>query len=403
MNPIFCLLALAFAGPPDPASLEGCVVMLPGIPQSPWEGLGERLLEEMWTRDVTGYQVTVSGWSGYILMGPPGTAGTIEAAAAILVRGAVMPDTSGWARLLGLAWRENAQPCVLSYPFQPDGTLPPLRYSTMLSGEADTVVVSAPVANNVLMSTGIRDPRFMGAAWRGTGLEVISSDWGGVPCLLAFAFQGSPGELARLEYEAHPYDSVWASGFGSLLAAVDSLAAPLAPIRAQSIVWIRGTGGASFSPWTFIPSPGPPMRTAGVVPPPDAIASPYPWAPPPTAMRVELPGLIENREEAEQTAAVLERLVARMVLVDHESGVGITGASDGEGRITLYFENAPWTDPGEALDRIREVIGPIAFTAPEPDLLSNCALRASLRLGRSVVPLSVRSVASCMAKSLGLL
>jgi len=401
LNPFFCLLALA--GPPDPASLEGCVVMLPGIPQRPWEGLGERLLEEMWTRDVTGYQVTLSGWSGYILMGPSGTGGTLNAAAAVLVQGAVMPDTSGWARLLGLAWRESAQPCVLSYPFRPDGTLPPLRFSALLSGEADTVIVSAPVANNVLMSTGIHDPRFVGAGWRGTGLEVIPSDWGGVPCLLAFAFQGSPGELDNLLYEPHPYDSIWASGFGGLLASADSLAAPLAPTSEASIVWIRGTGGASFSPWTFIPSPGPPLRSTVVVPAPESISAPYPWNPPPTAMRVDMPGLIENREDAEQTAAVLERLVSRMVLVEYGNGVGITGASGEDGRITLYFENAPWESPEEALDAIREVIGPVAFTAPEPELLSNSALRASLRLGRTVAPLSFRTVATCMAEALGLL
>lgn len=403
MSPIFCLLALTLAGPPDPSSIEGCAVMLPGIPVSPWQGLGDRLLEEMWSRDVTGYQVTLSGWSGYILVGPPGTAETLEAAAEVLVQGAVMPDTSGWARLLGLAWREGAQPCVLPYPFQPGETLPPLRYSTLLSGEADTVIVSAPVANNVLMCTGVHDPRFTGAAWRGTGLEVIPSDWGGVPCLMAYAFQGSPGELGRLEYEPHPYDTVWAAGFGGLLAAVDSLAAPLAPVAEPSIVWVRGTGGESFSPWTFIPSPGPPLRSLAAVAPPEVISVPHPWTPPPTAMCVVLPGTVENRDEAEQTAAVLERLVARMVLVDYESGVGITGGSDGDGRISLYFENAPWADPDEALEAITDAIGPVAFTAPEPELLSNCALRASLRLGRTVGPLSVRGAAACMAGALGLL
>lgn len=403
MNPFFYMFALALAGPPDTSSLEGCVVMLPGIPRNPWDGLSERLLEEMWSRDVTGYQVTLSGWSGYLLMGPPGTAETLDAVAALLVQGSVMPDTSGWARLLGLSWREGALPCVLRYPFQPGENLPPLRYSSLLSGEADTVIVNAPVGNNVLMSTGLHDPRFTGAAWRGTGLEVIPSDWGGVPCLLAYAFQGSPGELDRLEYEPHPYDTVWASGFGGLLAAVDSLAAPLAPVAAQSIVWVRGTGGGSFSPWTFVPSPGPPLRSSVAVAPPPVIGTPRPWTPPPTAMRVDLPGLVENPEEAEQTAAVLERLVARMVLVDYESGVGISGTTDGQGRISLYFENAPWADPAEAMEAILKVMGPVAFTAPEPELMANCALRASLRLGRTVVPLSVRGVASCMAGALGLL
>ncbi len=52
---------------------EGAVVMLSGIPAEPWAALSTEQLEEMWTFGIEGYQVTRSGWSGYILRGPGGS------------------------------------------------------------------------------------------------------------------------------------------------------------------------------------------------------------------------------------------------------------------------------------------------------------------------------------------
>ncbi len=404
MNPYSLILVLALAGTPESPAFDACVIMLPGVPLQPWNGLSDRILEELWTRDVTGYQVTFSGWSGYMMMGPPGSGETIGAAAELLVQGAVMPDTSGWARLLELSWRENALPCVLTYPFSPGDTPVPMRHSALLSGTPDTVVVSAPVANNVLLITGVHDPQLGGSAWRGLGLEVVPSDWGGVPLLLAFSFAGSPGDLDRMVYEAHPYDSVWAAGFGTIMAAVDSLAAPLAPVTEPTLVWVRGAGGAEFHPWTFVPSPGPPLRCPGAVTLPVAgTMAPRPWTPPPTAMRVDMPGLLSNRDDAEQTAAIIERLVARMVLVESEELVGLNGFSEEGGRVALFLENPPWASPEEALEEITAVLTPLAFTSPEAPLLSNCAVRASLRLGREVAPLSPQRAAECVARALGLL
>lgn len=402
VNTVSSILAMALIG--WTPAFDAGLVMLPGVPVQPWSGLPDRVLEELWTLDVSGYQVTLSGWSGYMLMGPSGTGVAIAAAAELLAREPVMPDTSGWARLLQLTWRESALPCVLMYPFDPGETLPPLRLSGLLSGDGDTLVVSAPIENSVMLMSGLHDPRLSGSAWRGIGLEVIPSNWGGVPVLLAISFSGSPGELNRLEYEAHPYDTVWAAGFGSILASADSLAAPLAPATSPTLIWIRGTGGASFLPWTFVPSPGPPLRCPGRVGvPAPLLFSPRPFIPPPTAMRVELPGSLANDECAEQIAAVLERMVARMILVDHGQLVGITGASEVGGRVVLYLENPPWSSPEEALEEITAVLTPLAFTSPEADLLANCALRTSIRLGREVQPLTPRTTAENMARALGLL
>lgn len=399
---IAAILATTLTG--STSAFEGVLVMLPGVPVQPWSAVTDRTLEEMWTLDVTGYQVTLSGWSGYILMGPLGTGETLARAGALLSGEAFMPDTSAWARLLQLSWRETAMPCVLTYPFQPGEATPPLRLSGLLSGDGDTLVVSAPIGNSVMLRSGLHDRRFAGSAWRGLGLEVVPSSWGGVPVLLAYGSSGSPGELDRLEYQPHSYDSVWAAGFGALLASADSLAAPLAPATPPTLVWVRGTGGADFLPWTFIPSPGPPLRCPGpVAVPGQGFVAPHVFTPPPAAMRIGLPGTLDSEENAEQTAAVIERLVARMILVDHGQRVGITGVSETGWRVALYLENPPWTSPEEALEEITAVLTPLAFTAPEADLISNCAVRASVRLGRQVQPLSARRTAENVARALGLL
>lgn len=404
MSLFLLTLASVLAASPEPLPIEARLVMLPGLPFSPWEDLTPRMLEEMWVMDISGYQITMSGWSGYLLKGPPGCSEVLDSAAAALAAGPVVPDTSGWARLLQLSWRESGVPAVLEYPFSAGGQTLPLRYSGLLSSPPDTVVVSAPVNNSVLLRTGLFDQALSSSAWRGIGLEVIPSDWGGVPVLLTFAFQGSPGELQNLEYEPHPYDSVWAAGFGALLAGVDSLFAPLASTPDPTLVWVRGTGGIDFIPWTFIPSPGPPLRARVQVAFPDPEGgAPRPWTPPPGTMRLEMPGTLMNREDAEQTGAILERLVARMVLVDHSTEVGIRGVSEGEGKVVLYLENPPWNSVDEALEEIVKALGPLAFTAPEEALLHNASVRASIRLGKTLEPFSPRKCAESVGRVLGLI
>ena len=402
LNLIPCLFALILTGGPETPRFDACLVMLPGIPAQPWDGLTDQALEEMWTLDISGYQITMSGWSGYLLKGPSGTSETMLAMGAVLARGYTVPDSSGWARLLQLSWRDGASPCVLEYPFAGGDTVLPLRYSALLSASPDTIIVSAPINNSVLLKTGVHDSLFSGSAWRGVGLEVIPSDWGGVPVLLAFSFAGSPGELDRLDYHHHPYDSVWAAGFGALLAAVDSLSAPLAHTPEPTLVWIRGSGGVDFSPWTFIPSPTPPLRSTASVAAPETLV-PNPWTHPPGAMLVTLPGKLRTQGDAEQTAAILERMITRMVLVDYDHGVGISGVSGEDGEVLLFLENSPWASPGEALEEIVFVLGPLAFTAPEDALLGNSAVRASIRMGLSLDPFSPRRAAESVARALGLL
>ncbi len=399
------LLLLALSALADRLPFDARVIMLPGVPARPWDGMTDMMLEEMWSLDVTGYQVTLSGWSGYVLAGPRGSATAMDGIAGVLINGASAPDTSGWARLLQLAWGEGSSPWTVSFPMDtPPGGSPPVRRSALLSGEPDTLVVSAPVDGNVILVSGAHEGISRGGAWRGMGSEVIPSDWGGVPVFVATDFPGSPGDLDRYRDDPHPYDSVWAEGFGRVLACVDSLLTPLAPRTGPSLVWIRGTGGEAFHPWTFIPSPGPPLRCPGPVRPPESgPAEPRPWTPPPRAMELELPGVLDGPEAAEMTAALLERMIARMVLADCGGAVAIGGMSTGDGRVALYLENSPWSDPEQALSRIVEGLTPVAFTSPEQDLLQNCALRASMRLGRTVEPFTPRMAAENTARALGLL
>ena len=399
------LLILALSAQADSLSFDARVIMLPGLPARPWEGLTDMMLEKMWALDITGYQVTLSGWSGYILAGPRGSDAVMTEVSGVLENGACVPDTSGWARLLQLSWNEGSSPWAVSLPQGTrSGGAPPVRRSALLSGDPDTTVVSAPMDGNVILLTGDHEGLPRGGAWRGMGSEVILSDWGGVPVFVATGFPGSPGDLGGYRDNPHPYDSVWAAGFGKVLACVDSLLTPLAPRTGPSLVWIRGTGGAGFHPWRFIPSPGPPLRCPGPVQLPGAVPPEYrPWTAPPRAMELVLPGTLEGREAAEVTAALLERMTARMVLADCGDGTAIAGTCIGNGRIALYLENSPWSDPEEALSRIVEALAPVAFTSPGRDLLQNCALRASMRLGRSVEPFTPRMAAENTARALGLL
>jgi hypothetical protein len=399
------LLILALSAQADLLPFDARVIMLPGVPALPWEGLTDMMLEEMWSLDVTGYQVTLSGWSGYVLLGPRGSETAMSEVSGVLADGPFAPDTSGWARLLQLAWGEGSTPRTVSFPpgTIPDGSLP-VRRSALLSGEPDTLVVSAPVEGNVILMTGNHEGLSRGGAWRGMGSEVIPSDWGGVPVFVATDFPGSPGDLDGYLDDPHPYDSVWEAGFGRVLACVDSLLAPLAPQTGASLVWIRGTGGEAFHPWTFIPSPGPPLHCPGPVQPPEAWQpEPRPWTPPPRAMELVLPGVLDGPEAAETTAALLERMTARMVLSDCDSRVAIGGTCIGGGRVALYLENSPWSTPEEALSRITARLAPVAFTSPEQDLLQNCAVRASMRLGRTVERFTPRMAAENTARALGLL
>lgn len=134
---------------------EGAVVMLSGIPAEPWAALSTEQLEEMWTFGIEGYQVTRSGWSGYILRGPGGSGEILTDLCEALVGERTEPDSSLWSRTLQLIWNSNALPAyhVTGDSLQGFPAVP-VRTSRWLEAGADTLILSLPVANTVLFWAG---------------------------------------------------------------------------------------------------------------------------------------------------------------------------------------------------------------------------------------------------------
>ncbi|MCD4706123.1 MAG: hypothetical protein K8S62_00100 [Candidatus Sabulitectum sp.] len=357
---------------------EGAIVMLPGIPVHPWESLSDQQLEEMWTYGIQGYQVTRSGWSGYILNGPDGSSQILEGIAETLEADSIMVDSSLWARTLQLVWNTNAlaDSWILG-DSAGEHPVVPVRTSRWLEAGADTLFLSLPIDNSVFLWAGERKGDFHLSAWRGIGTEVIPGGSSGVNALVAFSVQGSPGDLFSLEYIPSEIDDFWAERWAPLLSAADSMVLwqiPEGLAVENSLVWIRGTGGQSFCPWIMIPSPSPPAvacseveRFPGVIP--DVSRAPVPGD-----TVVTMPGNAGSGARAAYAAALLERIVSRMVLPD---GSFCQGASLEDGSVLLYISGVDWNER-TALAMIRDELTPIIFTSPEYKLLNNAAIRAGI-------------------------
>lgn len=357
---------------------DGAIVMLPGIPVHPWESLSDNQLEEMWTYGIQGYQVTRSGWSGYILNGPDGSSQILEEIAETLESDSVMVDSSLWARTLQLVWNTNA--LANSWIIGDSvGELPvvPVRTSRWLEAGADTLIVSLPIENTVFLWGGERAGDFHLTAWRGIGTEVIPGGSSAINALVTCTVEGSPGDIISLEYKPSELDDFWREKWAPLFSAADSLVLRQIPGglgEKNSLVWIRGTGGQSFSPWTMIPSPSPPVvasveidRLTGIMP----AASNVPVS---GILVVTMPGNAGSGARAAYAAALLERIVSRMALPD---GSTCQGVSSEDGSVFLYISAVDW-DEQTALEVIRDELTPIIFTSPEYQLLNNAAIKAGI-------------------------
>lgn len=357
---------------------DGAVVMLPGIPVNPWETLSDTQLEEMWTYGIQGYQVTRSGWSGYILSGPYGSAQILEGIAETLEGGSIMADSSLWARTLQLVWNTNA--LANSWIIGDSVGEPPVvpvRTSRWLEAGADTLIVSLPIENTIFLWGGQRAGDFYSTAWRGIGTEVIPGGSSAINALVTYSVQGSPNDIMSLEYTPSDVDDFWEQKWAPLLGLADSLVLRQIPgglNEMNSIVWIRGTGGQSYCPWTMIPSPSPPAvasavveRVTGMVP---AVSS----LPLPGVLAVTMPGNAGSGARAAYAAALLERIVCRMALPE---GSLCQGVSSEAGSVLLYISGVDWNEQ-TALAIIRDELTPIIFTSPEYQLLNNAAVKAGI-------------------------
>ena len=368
---IFSLIAgSSFSG-------EGAIVMLPGIPADPWGSLSENQLEEMWTYGVEGYQVTRSGWSGYLLKGPEGTGSFLEELGETLETDIIIADSSLWARSMQLIWNTNAlsESWLISDSL---GNAPvfPIRTSHWLESGSDTLIISLPVSNSVFLWTGLFDGDLSNAAWRGIGTEVIPSGSGYTQALVTCVVDGSPSDIFSLEYVALEEDSYWSENWAHLFSVADSLVTRqlgTGLIEQNSLVWIRGTGGELFVPWSMIPSPSPSAVASSEV---EALVGLIPSAPviPPGVLEVVMPGNAGSGARAAYAAALLERIVARMAL---DSGVTCKAAFTETGGVILCLEGSDWNESA-ALAEILDELTPIIFTSPERELLHNAAIKAGI-------------------------
>lgn len=357
---------------------DGAVVMLPGIPVHPWESLSDPQLEEMWTYGIQGYQVTRSGWSGYILNGPIGSSHILEEIAETLEADSIMADSSLWARTLQLVWNTStpANTWILG-DSAGEPPVVPVRTSRWLEAGADTLFLSLPIDNSVFFWSGERRGEFYLTAWRGIGTEVIPGGLFAVNAMVAFSVEGSPGDIFSLEYTPSEIDEFWGNRWAPLLSAADSLVVWQIPgglAVENSLVWIKGTGGQTFCPWTMIPSPSPTAlayseveRIQGIIP---AVSR----APMPGVLVVTMPGSAGSGARAAYAAALLERIVSRMALPDESFCQGV---SLEDGSVLLYISGVDW-DEHSALATIRDELTPIIFTSPEYQLLNNAAIKAGI-------------------------
>lgn len=359
-------------------SVDGAIVVLPGIPVQPWESLSNLQLEEMWTYGIQGYQVTRSGWSGYILRGPAGSALVLQELVETLEADSTMPDSSLWARTLQLTWAGNEQ--AASWVLGDSVVEPPVvpvRTSRWLETGADTLILSLPIANSVFLWGGSREGEFNLSAWRGIGTEVIPCGSFFVNALVTSSLEGSPGDIISLEYRPLDLDTYWAENWAFLIDAADSLVAmQLADtvLSVNSLLWIRGTGGETMSPWTMIPSPSPSVvaseevdRIPGVIPSVSCASVPG-------MLTVDMPGNAGSGARAAYAAALLERIVSRMAL---PAGSTCRGISHEDGLVQLCIYGVDWTAE-TALLAIKDQLTPVIFTSPESRLLNNAAIRAGI-------------------------
>lgn len=354
------------------------VVMLSGVPAEPWAGLSGEQLEVMWTYGIEGYQVTRSGWSGYMLRGPDGSGELLSEICSTLAADSTVPDSSLWARTIQLVWNTNALPgylvvedSIFSFP------VVPVRTSQWLEAGPDSLIISLPVENTLLFWAGGYTGNFQLSAWRGIGTEVIPSGSSPVSALVSWTLHGSPSDIINLEYVPGGLDQWWGETWSPILALADSMVAsqlPSAERSQNSLVWIRGTGGSELVPWKLIPSPSPlPVASHEVESIPGIIPL-FETPDIPGVLEVKLPGNAGSASRAAYSAALLERIVARMVLPEEAS---VKGSYTPAGDVFLHFDGVTWTEI-EALNDIRDELLPIIFTSPESELLNNAAIRAGI-------------------------
>lgn len=390
--------------PPLTDSAEIIVVMMEDglLPREPWEGMTSYQKEEFWTLACSGMMVQRAGWSGYVIICPPGTGEHMMGSALALASADGAADNSALRSGLQLSPSTACSSTVIL--FSEDGLDPnpdslPLRKSVWLAGEPDTMMVSSSEEGNAFFWTGHAPKGSLApAAWRGTGSELVPAGEGSVELSFTCVHGSAPSNLLGITVYPHPLDTVYMETWGRAFAAVDSLIASIYPGRDDSdhLLWIRGEGIGR--PWRTAPSPLPPPSASYRVPRPVEPLEEHPLggfsaAAIPNAVRVRLPGRFENPAMAPVLKAVLERMMGRELYAVSGESFHFDIECDISGTVSVWLVGEWGNPPDEDLvSRLEDILRISVLVPPGNTLIGNAVTRASFLEGGHVDSVGVREV-----------
>ncbi len=391
-----------------PALSDSCeiiiVMMEDGLlPENAWSGMFPWQREKFWTLACSGMMIQRAGWAGYLLLCPVGVGEEILETAENLAEAAATEDNSAMCTGMGLNSDSDCPSSILFFSASGNDPPPdrlPLRSSSWLQQESDTLMINSSTEGNAFFWTDLPDSvSLLSAAWRGFGTEIVPA--GSTSVRLAFtSVHGSvPSNLSCVDIEPHPIDDMYMNTWGLALSTVDSLIANLFPIRQDPghLLWIRGSGSAP--PLRSSSSPTPPTSADYVIALPDCSATiSMPGIDDPSTIpsiaEIELPGRLSSPANGAIIKAVLERIISRDVISQFEDEVYFDVVCGNEGEVSIWFVNQ---DEGESqrdddLQMVLETLQNSILVPPGHVLIRNAAIRASLMQGQIQNPPNVHVI-----------
>ncbi|MEN8208428.1 MAG: hypothetical protein ABFR50_04170 [Candidatus Fermentibacteria bacterium] len=372
------------------------------LPEEPWEGITPWQREEFWALACSGMMIQRAGWSGYIIVCPPGTGDEILETALTLASAECTQDNSSLRSGLQLVPATDCSSTVLL--FSSGGTDPapdrlPLRTSRWLSLEGDTIMVSSTEEATAFFWTDLPDSvQLLSAAWRGVGTEVVPAGSTSVQLAFTCVHGNVPSNLSGISIESHSLDEHYMETWGRAISSVEDLIMNIYPLRDDSshLLWIRGNG--TGKPWRTSPSPLPPPSARYMV---EMLSHPMAEHPfgnfnpsnIPGAVRIELPGYLSDPRRGPVMKAILERIIGRDVLSGFENEIHFDVECGTMGDVSIWLLNGDGsaiedTHRSEVFDRLRNSI----LVPPGNTLIGNALVRASYLKGELLDSIGVREV-----------
>ncbi len=399
------LTALLLSGVPEtfslPALSDSCdflIIMLEdgAIPQEPWAGISDYQREELWSFGCRGLMVERMGWSGYIILTPPGTAGEILETAEILA----VPDSTSAvgevARWMELEQLSDCGPVILHFSSEGSSSLPvelPVRSSGWLAGPSDTLMIQSTNTRSTFCWTEFPDSVSLAhSAWRGTGTEVVPVGNASVRVAFSTALGSVPSSLHAVSTDSHPLDANFMGAWGAAFGAVDSLIALMYPVIEDTghLLWLRGEASEGEMPFFVSPAPQPPASVLFEMTIPDGwtgvpIPGPGDASRVPGVVMVTLPGQLSDPDRGDLMATILERIIARSVIPELGLDVYFDVEHDDSGKMILWLVGSNGNPlPEGATMNILDILREVSLIPPGVRFLNNAAVRTALMTGNPV-------------------